>query len=582
MREQRFADAVAMLRELDETSRRDHAYHAMLGSALHRLGRPNEAVASFFDALALRPDHAATHHNLGLSFNDLEMKQEAAHCFNTALILGVGALEVCTRGLACYAEREGCEWGEIDAHLAALKAAALALPDDARVPSAPFAHAVLGTDRREQLSAARSCARFIAQDVQPLPAQRSDWWPDRRPLRIGYVSADFHAHATAILMAEMLERHDRSRFEIHLYSHGVADDSAMRKRIEAAGDAFVDVHKLTDLQVAQRVRADGIDLLIDLKGHTRDTRLGIFAYRAAPLQATFLGFPGTTGADYIDYLIGDAVVTPLAHAADYSEKIAQMPVCYQPNDRQRRRPEAPSRASQGLPEEALVLCGFNQPYKVSPEVFDSWCRLLQALPDAVLWLLEWTPQALPNLRREAASRGVDPARLVGAPRVHPDVHIARLQLADIFIDTWPCNAHTTASDALWAGVPIVTLIGETFASRVGASLLEAVGTPELICGDVAGYEAAIRALAPTCRVGGRSASSSPARARTHRCSTARATRATSRRCSCAWPSATCRAWLPSTCLRTPDDAWRSDRPASRIGPSKHGCSAVAGRARSLD
>jgi predicted O-linked N-acetylglucosamine transferase (SPINDLY family) len=376
-----------------------------------------------------------------------------------------------------------------------MSAAVRALPQNSSSPTAPFAHAVLGTDRAEQRQAATSCARFMSQDVQPLPALRSDWAPGRRRLRVGYVSADFHGHATTILMAEMLERHDRERFDVRLYSHGPDDGSSMRRRIEAACEGFVETRSWTDLQIAQRIRDDGIDLLVDLKGHTRDNRLGIFAYRPAPLQASFLGYPGTTGVRAMDYLIGDAIVTPLAHAADYSEKLAQMPVCYQPNDRQRLLPEAPSRASQGLPDEALVLCGFNQPYKISPEVLDSWCRLLLALPQAVLWLLEWTPQALMNLRREATQRGVDPQRLIGAPRVSPQVHMARLRLADLFVDTWPCNAHTTASDALWAGVPIVTQQGQTFASRVCASLLHAVGTPELVCDDTTQYEATVRALA---------------------------------------------------------------------------------------
>ena len=347
----------------------------------------------------------------------------------------------------------------------------------------------------EQLRAARSCTRYTGADVPPLAPTVSDWRAGQRRLRVGYVSADFHHHATAILMAQMFEEHDRQRFDVRLYSHGASDGSAMRQRLEAACDEFVDVRLSTDEQVAERIRRDGIDLLIDLKGYTRDNRLGIFARRPAPLQVSFLGFPGTTGADYIDYLIGDAIVTPLAHADAYSEKIAQMPVCYQPNDRLRPLWEAPTRASQGLPEHALVLCGFNQPYKISPEVFDSWCGLLRDLPHAVLWLLEWNQQAMPSLRQEAQRRGIDPSRLIGAAKLGTSDHIARLRLADLFLDTWPCNAHTTASDALWAGVPIVTMLGETFASRVAASLLNAVGLPEMVCADVDSYEAMVRRLA---------------------------------------------------------------------------------------
>jgi predicted O-linked N-acetylglucosamine transferase (SPINDLY family) len=212
-----------------------------------------------------------------------------------------------------------------------------------------------------------------------------------------------------------------------------------------------------------------------------------FAWQPAPVSATFLGFPGSTGADFVDYLVGDPVVTPLDHAASYSEHLAQMPVCYQPNDRQRALPPAPTRAAAGLPDDAVVLAGFNQPYKISAEVFDVWCVLLDALPQAVLWLLEWNAQSRENLEREAVNRGVDPARIVWAPRLRPADHLARMQLADLFLDTWPCNAHTTASDALWAGVPVVTFTGQTFASRVAASLVHAVGLPELACDDIAHY-----------------------------------------------------------------------------------------------
>jgi predicted O-linked N-acetylglucosamine transferase (SPINDLY family) len=495
MRQHRFGEAVATLRRLPADVARDHSYHAMLGLALHRMGNPREAISAFFDSLAKKPDYAQMHHNLGLCFGDLDLKQEAAQCFNTALWLCVGDLELSTRGLSCYYERGSCHWKDSDANLAALEAALQALPDNARIATTPFAHTVLSKSRADQLRAARSAARFATTEVRPLPPLRSDWVAGGRRLRVGYVSADFHHHATAILMAEMFEHHDRARFDVRLYSHGASDGSAMRKRIEAACDEFVDVQTFSDRQVAERVRADGIDLLIDLKGHTRNYRMGIFAHRAAPLQVSFLGYPGTLGADYIDYLIGDAIVTPFAHAADYSEKIAHMPICYQPNDRQRPLRDAPTRASQGLPDDALVLCGFNQPYKVSPEVFDSWCRLLHALPHAVLWLLEWSQQALPNLKREAMARGIDPARLIGAPRVSSTDHVARFRLADLFLDTWPCNAHTTASDALWAGVPIVTMLGETFASRVAGSLLNAVGTPELVCRDLAHYEATVLELA---------------------------------------------------------------------------------------
>jgi len=234
---------------------------------------------------------------------------------------------------------------------------------------------------------------------------------------------------------------------------------------------------------------------VDLKGYTQHSRPPLFAMRAAPLQVSYLGFPGTTGADYIDYVIGDPVVTPLEHAPFYSEKIAQLPGCYQCNDGTRPIPIAPSRASQGLPDDAIVLCGFNQPYKISPQVFDVWCQILQRVPNAVLWLLMWNKDAPAALRREAQARGVDPQRIVFAANIAQEEHLNRIGCADLFLDTWPCNAHTTASDALWAGVPIVTHIGRTFASRVAGSLLQAVGVSDLVCPSVQAYEELVVGLA---------------------------------------------------------------------------------------
>jgi predicted O-linked N-acetylglucosamine transferase (SPINDLY family) len=234
---------------------------------------------------------------------------------------------------------------------------------------------------------------------------------------------------------------------------------------------------------------------VDLKGYTQHSRPPLFAMRPAPVQVSYLGFPGTTGADYIDYVIGDPVVTPIDHAPHYSERIAQVPGCYQCNDGTRPIPVPPSRASVGLPDEAIVLCGFNQPYKISPEVFDVWCRILRQVPDSVLWLLMWNKDAPMALRREAGIRGIDPDRIVFAPHAGQEEHLARIGCADLFVDTWPCNAHTTASDALWAGLPVVTYRGRTFASRVAASLLHAVGLPELVCDSVASYEARIVELA---------------------------------------------------------------------------------------
>ncbi|MBK7264317.1 MAG: glycosyltransferase [Rubrivivax sp.] len=496
MEAKRFRDAARCLQSLAADAERGHDYHFTLARALQLGGQPREAVDAYMQALSLRITDANTHYQLGLCLNELSMKAEAAQCFQTALSMGVGVHELGVRALLSYFEREACNWVGAEEGLRQLQVALDALPEDATVSTAPFAHVTLLEDPADQLKAARSLARHLQAQARPFALRRSDWRPGgARRLRLGYLSADFHQHATCILMAEMLEQHDRDRFEVTLYSHGKADGSAMRKRIEKACEHFVDLRGASDGDIATRIHADACDLLVDLKGYTRGHRIGVFGWRPAAVTATFLGFPGSTGADYIDYFIGDPVVTPLDHAHHYSEHLAQMPVCYQPNDRQRALPPAPTRAEAGLPENRLVLAGFNQPYKISAQVFDVWCVLLDALPQAVLWLLEWNAQSRANLEREATARGIEPGRIVWAPRKMPADHMARMQLADLFLDTWPCNAHTTASDALWAGVPVVTFTGQTFASRVASSLVHAVGLPELACSDIEHYARTVVELA---------------------------------------------------------------------------------------
>jgi predicted O-linked N-acetylglucosamine transferase (SPINDLY family) len=462
----------------------------VLGSARAHLCQPVQAVQAYLRAIVASPTVGPLHYRLGLAFNDLGMKSEAAECFRTGLLLGLGSLEAGVRDLLAFYEREICDWRGGNTQVQALCESIERLPEDAAVQNTPFAHVTLLDDPALQLKAARACARYYSAMHRMEPRQ-----PVRRSrVRIGYVSADFHRHATSYLMAELLERHDRDRFEVFVYSHGRSDSSPTRQRIIAAAEHFADLHEVSVVQMAQRIRDDEVDILVDLKGYTQHSRPQVFAQRPAPVQVSYLGFPGTTGADYMDYVIGDPIVTPLAHANWFSEKIAQLPGCYQCNDGTRPLPVTPSRASQGLPEDALVLCGFNQPYKISPEVFDTWCRILRAVPQAVLWLLMWNKDAPVALRREAQARGIDPDRIIFAPSVDQAQHLDRIGCADLFVDTWPCNAHTTASDALWAGVPVVTLSGRTFASRVAGSLLHAVGLDELVCESADQYEMMVRAL----------------------------------------------------------------------------------------
>jgi len=322
--------------------------------------------------------------------------------------------------------------------------------------------------------------------------------PRHPKIRLGYFSADFHNHATAYLMAELFERHDKSKFELIAFSFGPETKDEMQIRVSKAFDHFINVASLSDLEVALLSRELGIDIAIDLKGVTQDYRLSIFSYRAAPIQVSYLGYPGTLGTDYIDYLIADKTLIPPQSQQHYSEKIVYLPNSYQVNDRHRViAPTQFTKQELGLPEDAFVFCCFNNNFKITPDIFDSWVRILKAVEGSVLWLLQDNPTAAMNLQKEAAHRGLDPARLVFAGRMDLPEHLARHKAADLFLDTTPCNAHTTASDALWAGLPLLTCMGESFASRVAASLLKAIGLPELITETQADYESLAIDLAKT-------------------------------------------------------------------------------------
>jgi predicted O-linked N-acetylglucosamine transferase (SPINDLY family) len=313
---------------------------------------------------------------------------------------------------------------------------------------------------------------------------------------VAYLSADYHSHATAYLAAGLFEAHDQSRFEAIAISFGPDDSSEMRQRLTRAFDRFIDVRDKSDHAVAALLREMEIDIAVDLKGFTQDARPGILAHRPAPVRVNYLGHPGTMGARYIDYLIADRRIVPEGHERHYAEKIVCLPDSYQANDRKRRIAERmPARVDEGLPDTGFVFCSFNGSFKITPEVFDIWVRLLKAADGSVLWLLDDNAAAVRNLKREAEARGVSAQRLVFAPRRPLDEHLARHRLADLFLDTLPCNAHTTASDALWAGLPLLTCAGNTFAGRVAASLLFAVGLPELITDSLPSYEALAMNLA---------------------------------------------------------------------------------------
>ncbi len=382
------------------------------------------------------------------------------------------------------ARKRLCDWHD----LPRLRGAFHQGVNEGRAMLSPFALLAEPSTRAEQRRCAEAWVATMAPPVA-IAAPPAPHDPSGRRLRIGYLSADLHAHATAALIAGVVERHDRARFAVAAYSTGPDDGSPMRARLRAAFDRFVDVREMPASELAARIRSDQIDVLVDLKGHTDDASTTVLALRAAPVQASWLGYPGTLGAPYVDYVIGDAVVTPLDEAADYSEAIVQLPHSYQPNDdRGRAIGAAPSRAEMGLPDDGIVFACFNALWKINPEVLDRWAAILRAVPRSVLWLLaRGADPSIDNLRREAQSRGLDPARLVVAARRPNAEYLALYRRADLFLDTWPYGAHTTASDALWVGCPVLTWRGQTFASRVAASLCVAAGLPQLVCDDAAHY-----------------------------------------------------------------------------------------------
>jgi protein O-GlcNAc transferase len=481
------AEALASL-EQALTLREDHSdAHYNRGIALRALGEPAAAVASFDKALALRPDHADAHYNRGIALRDLKRLDAAIAGFDRALALnGDHRYAFCAMADAALA---ACDWSRTAVLAAELENHVV----QQRSFIAPFTLLEYGSAPSLHLQ----CARTAAADKLPaVPLPSGGSVQPRQRLRIAYLSADFYRHATAFLMAELFELHDRSRFEIIGISFGADDGSDMRARLTKAFDQFHDVRSWSDREVAQLLRDLDVAIAVDLKGHTQDARLGILAHRGAPIQVSYLGYPGTTGADFIDYVIADKTVLPFDEQPFYTEKIVHLPDCYQVNDSKRPiAPREPTRLDAGLPEHGFVFCCFNNSYKIAPPVFEIWMRLLRDIDGSVLWLLHDNEAARQNLMREAAVRAVDPERLVFAGRLELAEHLARHRLADLFLDTLPYNAHTSASDALWAGLPLLTCCGASFAGRVATSLLRAAGLADLATRDLGEYEALALRLA---------------------------------------------------------------------------------------
>jgi predicted O-linked N-acetylglucosamine transferase (SPINDLY family)/glycosyltransferase involved in cell wall biosynthesis len=451
------------------------------GSVLLALQQYEAGLQCFDKTILLKPDSVDAHSNRGNTLMALKQYRPAMESFDKAILLKPDHEYL--RGMWLYMKRLLCDWHGIESESLLLEA----LIDRGMKVTPPFTILAISSSPAVQMQAAEIHVR------DKVPQRSTAGSIPRRPrrdrIRIGYFSADYYNHATTYLMAELFERHDRSRFEILGFAFGPRRTDQMSQRTSSAMDQFFDLRSLTDREGAELSRKLEVDIAVDLKGFTEDNRAGIFAERAAPIQVSYIGYPGTMSASYMDYLIADHTLIPETGRRYYSEKIIYLPDSYQVNDSLRAiSPTLYARAGEGLPESAFVFCCFNQTYKISPSVFDSWMRILGRVEGSVLWLMDHNPWAVENLRTEAARRGIDPQRLIFAKSLPVDEHLARQRLAGLFLDTLPYNAHTTASDALWAGLPVLTRTGETFASRVAASLLRAVDLPELITTTESEYE----------------------------------------------------------------------------------------------
>jgi predicted O-linked N-acetylglucosamine transferase (SPINDLY family) len=494
----------------------DALAHYNRAAVLRKLARPEEALASYGEAIVINPNYFEAYCNRGSLLTELMRWDEALSNFDRAIDLNPDYAEIhinranllvsmkrflpaiasFDRGIALkadsryalgarqYSKMSVCDWSDLPADVRRLASGIEAgetvsppVPVLAVVDSVPLHY-----------KAARIWVQEEHLSSPELPAIARRLRPGKA--RIGYFSCDFYEHPVPMLLAGVIETHDRSKYEVNAFSYGPDSQDEMRKRLQTSFDRFIDVRGKSDRDIALLAREMDIDIAVDLTGHTGSGRTGIFAQRAAPLQVNYLGYPGTMGADCMDYVIADATVVPEAHERYYAEKIVRLPNCFLPHDSTRAIASTVySRDELGLPATGFVFCCFNNAYKINPDVFDGWMRILARVPDSVLWLSRNIETAMDNLRRECLRRGVDGERLIFARRMDsPAEHLARHRAADLFLDTRPYNAHATAVNALWAGLPVLTFPGEGFASRVVASLLKAVRLPELIATSAGNYE----------------------------------------------------------------------------------------------
>jgi protein O-GlcNAc transferase len=461
---------------------------AWLGRAkiLFEFKQYDDASVACGRALALKPDLAEAWLGRANVLADTRRHADALAAYDRALVLDPD-LDYAP-GARILSKMMICDWADLDTETAGL----LAKLRDGKLPSAPFPLLAMSASAADQLQ----CVRRHLQDrpVFP-PLWRAEAYTHER-IRVAYLSADFYEHATASLLTGLFERHDRSRFEVTGLSFGPITDSPLRHRIEGAFERFVDVRDKSEREIAELIRELKIDIAVDLMGFTKNNRLSVLARRPAPIQVSYLGYIGTMGADFIDYVIDDEIALPFDQQPFFAEKIVHLPGCFLvTDDRQEISPHTPSRAEAGLPPDGFVFCSFNNIYKLAKPVFEVWMRLLGAVPGSALWLAEANPDMAVNLRREARRCGVAPERIVFALRVPLPEHLARQRLGGLFLDTVPYNAGATGVAALWAGVPVVTVLGQTFVGRMAASMLHAVGLPELVTHNLEEYEALALKLA---------------------------------------------------------------------------------------
>ena len=458
-----------------------------MGVALQEKSDLDAAIDSYKQVLKIKPDYAEAYCNMGAALKDKGDVEAAIDSYNQAINFEPEYQLARTQKM--HQQASICDWTGIQEDRGYIPELGISTQD-----IDPFAILSLeDAPGRHRLRSELYAKNNFKQKPIPLPSR-----PKTKPsrLRIGYFSVDFHEHPVAYLIAQMLEQHDRGRFEIHAYSLGPEKNDKMRHKIVSAVDTFNDVRTMNDRDIALLVRQDNIDIAIDLIGYTATSRPSIFAYRAAPIQINYLGYPGTMGAEFIDYIIGDQNLIPDSFEEYYSEKVIILPNSYQPNDNTRMiSGHSMTKFEMGLPESGFVFCCFNNNFKISTSEFDIWMRLLLKVEGSVLWLLKSNNLAEKNLQLEAEKRGVSSDRLIFAEKIPQSEHLARHRMADLFIDTFNYNAHTTASDALWAGLPVVTKLGQGFAARVAGSLLTAIDLTELITETEPEYEALILDLA---------------------------------------------------------------------------------------